>query len=225
MKQAILVAVALVIGIVLGGLGPRAQVRDLREQVAALEAKAPRRLGTEIASVLGAGRLDPPPDRYEPPPVPDDATEADPAEEPFEDDGVEVRFGEAEGDPPDAEASLGAMREALELRRVQARAALLEDADPDDEQLAEIDGAIDQMNDRLMELGRDVVADVREHGEPSRRDAMLFAADALDILITAEDSMAAALDEAQRDALGEDSLDPFSYVDPALLDLLAELDR
>jgi hypothetical protein len=76
-----------------------------------------------------------------------------------------------------------------------------------------------------MDLGQDLVAEVRENGQPSRRDSMAFAADALDILITAEDAIGGSLTDDQRAAMDDESLDPFSYVDPALLDLLAEIDR
>ncbi|MBW2258030.1 MAG: hypothetical protein JRI25_25980 [Deltaproteobacteria bacterium] len=113
----------------------------------------------------------------------------------------------------------------MALRRVQARAALLEDADPDDEQLDAFDDAVADMNVALREIAEDVVDRVNEFGEPTRREMMIFAADTLDVLIEAEERMVSTLDEDQMGQVEDASVDPFSYVDPELLDLFAELDQ
>ncbi len=81
------------------------------------------------------------------------------------------------------------------------------------------------MNADLRVLATEFVAVYKESGEePSRRDMMAFAADSLDVLITTEDALTGSLAPEQQDALSEESLDPLSYVDGSLVDVLAELD-
>ena len=116
------------------------------------------------------------------------------------------------------------LRAALELRKAQSRAALIEGADPDEDQLQDIDDAVAEMNDELMGLAEELVGMVADGDEPTRRDAMEFAADALDSLLTAEDRMRESLDPDQLDDLDEETLDPFSHVDPELMDILLELE-
>ena len=41
----------------------------------------------------------------------------------------------------------------------------------------------------------------------------------------AEEGLLGALDPDQRDALADEALDPLSYVDPSIVDVLSELDR
>ncbi|MBW1877362.1 MAG: hypothetical protein JRJ84_03275 [Deltaproteobacteria bacterium] len=217
MKYAIAAAVALVVGIVLGGLFPRAEVRELRLQMADWEQQECRTpVGRELATLLTR----PPLPQPEPAPVPEGW------EEPERDDPTlapeETDLPEPDLDP---EEGIEVMKEALALRRVQARAALLEDADPDDEQLDAFDDAVADMNVALREIAEDVVDRVNEFGEPTRREMMIFAADTLDVLIEAEERMVSTLDEDQMGQVEDASVDPFSYVDPELLDLFAELDQ
>ncbi|MBK9365579.1 MAG: ABC transporter permease subunit [Deltaproteobacteria bacterium] len=88
---------------------------------------------------------------------------------------------------------LSAARTALELRRAQARQALVEGAEPSEAQLANIDAAVETMNASLSVLADELVATLESGEEPSRRDAMAFAADALDTLINVEDQIYDAL--------------------------------
>ena len=53
---------------------------------------------------------------------------------------------------------------------------------------------------------------------------MEFAADALDTLLAAEDAMRGSFDEDQLDGLPDSAVDPFSYVDPDIVDVLAQLE-
>ena len=124
---------------------------------------------------------------------------------------------------PDVEQEVTAAKMALEVRRTQARAALIEDAGLDDKQIASIDEATAAMNAELIALTDDLVADVKENGPPSRRDSMQYAAEALDVMISAEDRMNAVLDDDQRADAAVESLDPLSYVDPSIVDHLREL--
>src|SRR5688500_673019 len=123
LRQILLAAVALVVGVIVGGILPRARVRGLEAELAAAEECQRGGMGSEIASMLGGARAVEDRRRDEVPDVPDagdtegDALPGDDAAE----GGVEVRLGDDE----DAPESMAAMREALELRRTQARAALV----------------------------------------------------------------------------------------------------
>jgi hypothetical protein len=218
MKYAIAAAVALVVGLVVGGLFPRAEVRELRSQMADMEQQECRTpVGRELATLLTRPPVAPPPEEPPPPMALEDTEEDDGVLPPEETDAPEPDLSPEEG--------IVVMKEALELRRVQARAALMEDADPDDGQLDEFDAAITDMNTALREIAEDVVDRVQEYGEPTRHEMMVFAADTLDVLIEAEERMVGTLDEDQMEQVDDASVDPFSYVDPELLDLFAELDQ
>ena len=115
-------------------------------------------------------------------------------------------------------------REAMELRRTQARAALAE-AGVSDEQLSSIDEAMDRMNQDLSALTETFVATVQEGGEPDRREMMMFAADTLDVLLEGEDALYGVLDEEQRADIDDAALDPFSYIDGGVVDALMQLER
>jgi len=124
-----------------------------------------------------------------------------------------------------SQEELETARTALELRRAQARAALIEGAEPNDDQLADIDQAVQDMNDSLLTLSGELT-DMMENGEePERRQAMSFAAEALDTMLTAEDRFRDALSQDQIDALDDQALDPFSYISPDIIDTLQSLDQ
>jgi hypothetical protein len=200
----------LALGLVLGGLGPREELREARSE--AREARrSPGGAGTEIAKIFQGKPVATP--EAEPAAAPDAATPPAPVDDPDE---------EREGKP--SPARLDEMREAMVIRQKQARAALIEDAEPSDEQLADIDAVFADMNADLRALATDFVGRFEE-GEPSRRDMMAFAADSLDVLIDTEDRLGESLTPEQRESLSDESLDPLSYVDSSLVDVLGELDR
>jgi hypothetical protein len=221
---------ALLVGLVVGGLGPRAQVRALEKQLAEAEECPTSTMGTELANVFRGRPWDgdrPPP---APAPVPDPVPEA-PEPEPEEEGGFQITFGDDGGEDPesmtkeDIDQQLVLAREAMELRYAQAREALIQDADPTEEQLAAIDDAMAMMNDDLAALATELTAVINNGEEPTRRETMEFAADTLDVLLGAEDSLTAALSEDQVAELQPESLDPMSYVDPAIVDILGQLNR
>lgn len=228
MRALIAAALALLLGVVLGGLGPREDLRAAEARITELEAKECERPVAEgFAALLAAGaasRGGPSGDRPEDPPTPEaqredgarpDAPpeEAPEADEPRSDVPVS---GEAR--------SLDSARAAMEIRRTQARAAMIERADPDDAQLAEFDDALDDMNDELFGLADEVTARLAAGETPERRELMTFAAEALDIVLVADERVQASLSEEQLEALDDAAVDPLSYIDPQILDLLQGLD-
>ncbi len=234
----VLAAVTFAAGVALGGVGPRGELRVAKDEIFELKRQQMRggHIGREIAELVRTG-LDgraarppePVPRRTEA--TPSDLTDhgaadlaADLAEAEFDkDDGpsweleIDDELGELSEDPMEA------AREALQVRATQARAALVEDIDPTPEQEAQIDAAVSQMNDRLVRLAEDVVAEVESNGEPSRRAAMGFMADALDILVSGEDGMLDAMTPEQREIVRQEATDSTAFIDPAVIDVIAEI--
>jgi hypothetical protein len=245
MKEVLIAAVALLLGLVLGGIGPRSQIKvfedKLDDRVSAAQ-NCRSGVGRDLAAFMGSGvggGASAQPARDSPPSaatgeseddavavVPEPAAEADTA------GGLVVESApprdEGSDDEPEEEGradKIAAARTALELRRTQARAALLEHTDADDEQLQTFDSAVESMNSVLLGMS-DELSEMLEAGtEPGRRDAMEFAADALDTLLAAEDAMRASFDADQLEGLPDSAVDPFSYVDPDIVDVLAELEK
>jgi hypothetical protein len=219
-KHLILAVLMLVVGLVAGGVGPRAEVRSLRDQISELEERpCAQGTGRQIAQVFGGRAWEAP----RPQPGKDEG-KTEPAGDDAENDEPEVHFEAGEGEEMGPE-NLDLMKEALVLRRSQALAALREQAGASDEQMEKVDEIVDNMNSSLRGLAEEFVQTVQDGQEPSRRDLMLFASDTLDVLIEAEDSLYGALPPDQRAALEDQVLDPTSYVDGSVVDVLAELDR
>ena len=220
--------VALLVGVVIGRLQPAQELAAAQAALADAQGAADcgaGTLGRDLAALMGGGLMPSGPRHTPPPPSQDDvaALEQELAETEAE---AEILREEATQDLRQGlgnEAELSAARSALALRAAQARAALIEDADPSDAQLEAIDAAVADMNSSLEVLAQDLVQMFEGGGEPGRRDAMVFAAEALDTMIVAEDQIWDALDADQRDGVDDGSIDPFSYVDPGLVDVLAEL--
>lgn len=218
-KHLLLAAVALILGLVLGGLGPRGRVRDLEQRVTELRRTQSRDVGRRIFGEVFAPRVDAPPDAPPAEPEPD-AAEPDPSPAPDPSPGAErprVRG------PDVAEAQR--MKDGLDLRRAQAAAALREQAEATDEQMDEVDRIVADMNADLTSLAEEFVASVNAGEEPTRRDMMSFAADTLDVLMATEDALTGVLDPAQLEQLDDKALDPTAYVDGTIVDVLSQLDR
>ena len=240
-KTLVLAAGAFIGGLVLGGLQPRAQIRALEEQAFDLkrECAGGSSVSRDLAGLITRGLDDvsSPPSRSvkpaprgvgespsggtpEPVDVPEEPREAvadeaepTPLEDGF-DDGPDIL---SEEDP------LTAARDVMAIRSAQARAALIEDVNPSDDQLREIETTIDRMNDELITLAYDVVDQVRQDGEPDRFQMMQMGADTLDLLVRTEEELLATMTPEQRANLGDDVTDPTAFVDPSVAEVLIEL--
>lgn len=225
MKHVITASLAIVLGLVLGGLPARSEVRSMRRELHALQ-KRDCGVGRGLGSMFQGGPMMMRADEVRAA-VSADAGPPDGARAATTTPAPPPRAAPvAQEAPSEAPSRVELGREALDIRRTQARAALLEEANPDRAQLETFDAAVEEMNGELHDLARIFVDDfARTDREPSRHELMVFAADTLDVLITAGDRMKGALSEEQQRGVSEESIDPLSYVDPALADLLAEIDR
>lgn len=234
----VLAAVALLVGVGLGRFGPASDLQEAQKALAAAEAReCPDRgvaVGRQIARALG-GRL--PVDNGvapEPPaaPEPIDPAGLPPSAEPdaivageptITFDGEDLE-GFEDMTPEEQDAALEQVADAVALRRAQARQALLEQVDPSDEQLIEIEDALARMNEDLaVEAG--ALLDLVRAGQPDRRDGLEFARNTIDVLLEAEDAMLATLTDEQLATTDPDVLNPLSFVDEQLVRSLVEVGR
>jgi len=219
--------VALVAGIVLGAWQPRGELLSMRAELDTLKAAGgkPCRSGAadSIRSIL---RADP------------STFEASGGDRKVRNvggpEGGEVAEGEGEGAPPtdgatpeppaNAEQLRETMNTALDARRAQALAALVEQGGLEDAEVAAVTAAMDQMNRELKtEVDAFVDAAVAS-GEVDRRDVMEFAAGALDIVIAADDRLQKAVPADVYADVDDAAVDPFSYLSGDALDALVRLE-
>jgi hypothetical protein len=215
-------AVLLVVGLVLGGLGPRQEARQLRVALAAaedVECVDRAAVTRQIAGVFQGRPLDA---QLPEGAAPDGDGEDAPGERVIVVGGDGGGAPDTEAEPQDPEEAVRVAKQAMELRRAQARAALAE-AGATEEQLAAVDAATKAMNAELVVLAEEFVGTLEAGEEPERRAMMVFASDTLDVLITAEETLYQTFDAETVEGLDETALDPLSYVDGEVVEQLVQL--
>lgn len=223
-KTVVFAAVALVMGLVIGGLGPRSQVRALEAELETRPlVECDRQSGRQIADVFRGQpwRTEAPAFEEERPEPEVELAEEDAGEDDIEivamDDDVPVE--------PTVDELMENAKDVMAIRRAAAEAAFEEQAQPTAEQRQAFDNIMETMNDDLMVIAEDFVATVEQGGEPDRRMSMELAAETLDVLLGAEDQLRESLSSDQVNALDEQSLDPTSYIDERIVSLFEGLDR
>lgn len=220
MRWVVGLIIGVILGFLLGGIQPRLDLQDRDQQLKALQAelaaskKGGRKgflplpdLGVATAPEAHHG----PPDRDGQAPEADpedpDAPEAAPAEAPDAPD-------QPPPPPPSKEEQLKSFDLAVDAQRVraqQSRAALQEQAGLSDDEMAEFDDIVAQMNEDLATYGDEVLRWSTE--EPETREALGVAHDVTGILY---DGQAAMEELVGDDALGdvdEASRQIWNYVD------------
>jgi hypothetical protein len=232
-KQLGWILLGLVVGFLIGGVQPRAELAVERDQSARLQddlvkaqSKAARCSGGGAALLPGIGALLP--DR--PPPAPDRSPSVDDDDdgghEPDGADGADVIVvGDEGGDGPafeDQDAAFDAAVEAQQIRAEQSRAALAEQADLDDGELEEVDQIVGEMNDRLSEYADELLVLAESGEDPSPRELLGLTHDVTGILY---DSQSALEDTVGSDRMPD--VDPeasavWNYLDLGIMREAAE---
>ena len=230
MKPFFPAVVALVLGIVLGAWQPRGELLEMRAELDALRAEAARsRRGDAARSLRSILRADAPDLAVDGGPRRATATPAEGGATGEAAAGAEAGAPADEGAaaatvPPAPEELQASLRAALDARRAQALAALVEQGGLDDAEADAVDAAMDQMNRELKAEVDAFVAEAVESGEVDRRQLMDFAAETLDIVIAADDRLRQTLPADVYDAVEDGAVDPFSYLSGDTLDGLARLE-
>lgn len=221
-------AAGLLVGLVIGYWQPQGEKLALQEQVDTLKlqriADCRGKPSDSLRSLFRAepgdlGKATPPPGAPPDAPPPGDAPSADAPPPGAPPDGG------APGDKPRSAAEFQAeMNTALSARRAQALAALEEQADLSDAQVAQVNALMDDMNQKLKGRLDAFVADASEAGAVDRRDMMVFASDALDIVIEADSQLQGLIPADIYDDIDPQATDPLSYLTGPALSGLTQLE-
>ena len=209
-KQLGWILLGLVIGFLIGGVQPRAELAVERDQSARLQddlvkaqSKAARCSGRAGSSLLpGIGSLLP--ERAPEPPVSAGDGPAREAAAPTGrgDDDAELRIIEDPVEEPpafeDQQAAFDAAVEAQQIRAEQSRAALAEQADLDDADLQQVDRIVGDMNDRLSEYADELLVLAETGEDASPRELLGLTHDVTGILYESQSAL--------EDAVGADRL-------------------
>lgn len=216
-----------VVGFLLGGIGPRTELSEREAEVASL---TERLESTERSSgwrspVPGFDRILQAPDDGRPLPMAEDAPvvvveeEGTPVSAPMGDGGVpdaggtgwRSRWGERSGDD-----RVDAFRRAAsvqQVRRVQSRAALQQQADLSDEEMARVDDALDTMNAELLGYGEELLMLAMGDEPPAARDLLGITHDVTGILQRAQLDVETVLGPERAGAVDPSALEIWNHVD------------
>jgi len=234
-RTIVIAAAALLLGLFVGGIGPRREVTVVKQELTEAKAAAARGGSAAAASfALGLGSLMAAQEqareqasrapRFNPPP-PEEMAVRRAEEQPRPgragaDAGAEVRRGPfGLGD----EATFKAATAAADLRAAQYRAAFLEEANLSPEQQAAFEDSIARMNAELAQAANEVAATLGARAKKLvPRDMADVGARALDIYRRADDKFKAGLDDQGRAAVEKTDFDILTQVDLGGLRRLAE---
>jgi hypothetical protein len=225
MRTVVVGALAVLAGLFFGGLGPRAELRQARKELAeAKEAAARARSSAALPLALGMGSLMAARDRAQSVPrfvAPLNGGAAGEAP---------VAAGRGEGGrrgrklfgDGGAEA-FSAIKTAADLRAAQFRSAFVDEAGLTPEKEQALDGALAKMNQDFAKAADEIAETLRAKGQKVRpRDMADIGAKLLDIYRHADDSFTATLDDSGRAAQGRTQFDVLTQVDIGSFKRLAE---
>jgi hypothetical protein len=229
MRTVAAAAVALLAGLFLGGIRPRAELRQAQRDLAeAREAAAHGGSAAALPLALGVGSLVAARDRARSVPRflgPDGgaATVSDDKEGSGNGDDRRRRrrgwFGDGGAE------RFAAVKAAADVRAAQFRAAFVDEAHLSPERQTTLDQAIDGMNSQLARAVDEITASIRTRppGQKVRpREMADIGARLLDVYRRADDSFAASLDEQGRAARERTEFDLLTQVDLEPLRTLGE---
>lgn len=236
MKTVLAAALTLLLGLFLGGLGPRAELRRTRQELAQAREEATRSAGAGLPAALGLAGLAAArdraqadarkrvprfttPEKNEAPEPP--AGEREPRTGSADDSGNDggrrrMRlFGDGDG--------FGAAKAAADLRAAQFRAAFVAEARLDPQRQGALDKTIQSMNAEFARAAGEIAETVAARGKRvTPRDMADVGVRLLDIYRRADDSLKGGLDESGRAALDKTGFDPLTQIDMEAFRKLAE---
>lgn len=220
MKTLVVAACALLLGLFLGGLRPRAELRRLERELAEAREAAARADGPDVLPLaLGAlsaaagerprGALPPP--RFVPAPPEPAAAAPEPRPGDRPDGGPRRRFFGALRD----ESSFQAAKAAADVRAAQFRAAFFEQARLAPDKQAAVDETIKAMNEELGQAASSLAESLRGRARVSPRDMADATAKFLEVYRRADDRLKAGLDQTALEALDRARFDLTTQIDLA----------
>ena len=219
-------AAGLVLGFVLGGIGPRRELAAARNEVERLEAELESGGGGWRSPVPGLDRILRSPDGEGA-----SADEGGPVEEP-------TPTTEGRGSPPIDGLDGGVPREGWRdrwrsgrrsrqerydafsraasvqrVRRIQSRAALVEQAELAEEEQAELDGILGDLNDSLGGYGEEILLLAARDEPPPPGDLLGITHDVTGILADAQRRMEALVGPERSASVDPSALEIWNHVD------------
>ena len=216
MKTLAGLCVGIVAGFLLGGIGPRGEAAALARQ---LDSGAECREASGPAIPGLSEIFAPPPSAPDAPPEPaESATAAEPMVAPdagpFEPAPEPPAAPEPAFDPTVADLEqFDVLADAQRVRAAQSRAALEEQADLDDEQMAEVDRIVAEMNEELAPFGEELVAMYLSNRQPSARQLLGFTHQVTGILHEAQVAMEAVVGLQNAPDVDDEALSIWNQID------------
>ncbi|MFK7990815.1 MAG: hypothetical protein AB8I08_32650 [Sandaracinaceae bacterium] len=218
-------AVGVVAGFLLGGVGPRFELAEREAEVASLteELETAERSSGWRSPVPGLDRILQAPDEGRALPVAPEVPEQSGSEPdrgmPMADGGVpdagrpgwRSRWGERSGD--DRVDGFRRAASVQQVRRVQSRAALQQQADLSDEEMEVVDAALATMNEELLGYGEEILMLAMGDEPPAARDLLGITHDVTGILQRAQLDVEAVLGPERAAAVDPSALEIWNHVD------------
>lgn len=222
MKTVIVAAAALLAGLFLGGIGPRAELRRTKQELAEAKAAAKEGVQSALPLALGMGGLMAARDRARSVPrfvIPDAGASDETASATAEEGGRRRRrlFGDG------GVETFGAVKAAADVRAAQFREAFMQEANLSAERQATVDQVINQMNQDFTKVADEMAESLRGKGTKVRpRDMADMGVKLLEVYRRADDAFTAGLDDAGKAAQAKTEFDVLTQVDVGAFQRLAE---
>ncbi len=219
-----MLAVGIVLGFFLGGLSPRRELAERDQTIARLERELDEAdRGGWRSPVPGLDRILRDPEERSRDTVAREgrgSTAEENAEDtPVLDDGGvppigwRERWRDRESTPEDRLEGFMRAVSVQRVRRVQSRAALAEQAALSDEELAEVDAALGEMNDELEGYGEELVLLVMSDVPPSPRELLGVTHDVTGVLQRAQLRLEEIVGPERAASVDESALEIWNHVD------------
>lgn len=217
LKTVVVGALALLLGVFFGSLGPRAEARKLRKELEVARAEADEAQARPIPMLPMlpgfAGDRDPlPPPRFAEPARASDSPAAD-ARDAGTRDG---RFFSSD--------AFAVAKTAADARAAQFRAAFVEDARLTADEQAALTRVVDDLNRDVAKAAEELAKELREKNRRlATREMADVASRLLDVYRRSDDRLQATLDEEARAAATRTGFDVLTQIDLAAMKSLGEV--